>query len=164
MNEHTLQKGKDDSFSIVNHSGGGLYLLHRDYLYKIPTGEFVRKTEWDYGDSFSLGTSSDGYSIVRRASTQILIYDVVEDSIFAVINPPFWPLSSVQFAGALSEETGKRDSRTLLINGIFFRYQEEGTEIPDTLEEQIRLAGELLDGRTLTTEEREQYGLPAAPA
>ena len=159
-NEHTLREGKDDDFDIVNYADGELYLMHHnDYLYKIPTGELVRKKEWNYGDSFNASFSSDGYGIVWRASTQVLVYDIVKDSVFAVVSPPFWPLSSTQFAGERSEALRKRDSSKLLINGIFFHYQEGGTKVPETLPEQIALARKLLNGRTLTAEERDQYGL-----
>ena len=148
------------SFDIINDPSGEQYLFSEDYIYRIPDGEFVRKIGRQYGDALDNESSSEGYHLMRRAKAQVVMYDFIHDSLLATVDPPSFPVTSARFAGEIQAETGKRDSSALLIDGILFRYREEETAVPETLDEQISLAREMLAGRTLTPEERELYGLP----
>ena len=146
-------------FDILEDPAGDQYLHHLGYIYRIQPPGLYWTVEKEYGDRIFTECSSDGCVLVRRGNTQVRVVDVLRKELRAAVDPPFFPVSSVRFAGELSEN-GARDSGMLLIDGILFRYRESETEVPETVEEQVALARELLNGRTLTPEERELYGLP----
>ena len=87
------------------------------------------------------------------------VVDAVSGQFIASVDPPFYPVTEVDFAGKLSPDAGSRDASAILVNGILFRYREEAQEVPSGIDEQLVLAGELLNGRTLTEEERIYYSL-----
>ena len=163
-NDHT-RLVDDYTFGIVKTASGKNYLIHGDhshgeYVYDIETGKLENKMEFGYGEYLVGGvSSSEGYVIFKRGNSMLSVVDAVSGQFIASVDPPFYPVTEVAFAGKLSPDAGSRDASAILVNGILFRYREEAQEVPSGIDEQLVLAGELLNGRTLTEEERIYYSL-----
>ena len=158
-NDHTREV-QDYTFEILSLPSGKDYLIHGDYVYDIETGGFVKKMEFGYGSSvFRQSISSEGYILCRRGNSQLFVIDIINENMIASLYPPFYPITTAEFAGNETAENGRPDSSSILVNGILFTYRDEAQEVPEKLDGQISLARELLAERTLTEEEKAYYSI-----
>lgn len=159
QNPHT-QEVEDYSFDILTLDSGKAYLIHGNYVYDIGTGRLVTMMQPRSGVIRIRGAvSSEGYVVCRRGLSQLYVIDLLNGNVIADLNPPFYKELDVTFAGPASPVTGLCDSTAIQVEGLLYRYQDEAIGVPVSLEDQIALAEQLLDGRTLTEEERARYSL-----
>ena len=102
--------------------------------------------------------SSEGYYAVGNG-TSLEIYRIWDGTLYEKIEN-IGDNASAEMFGPYDPVTGCRSASAIWVgNGIVYEYHETARQVPETLEERLALATELLNGRTLTDEERKTYGL-----
>ena len=135
----------DDGRMIASLNVDGSLAYRRDGSY-----ESWEKPKWII--------SSEGYYAVAIGST-IELYRIWDGTLYDKIEN-IGDNASAEMFGAYDPVTGCRSASAVWVgNGIVYEYHETARQVPETLEERLVLATELLNGRTLTEEERKTYGL-----
>lgn len=151
--------------------GEFVVLKTNDYqaIYELPNGNRVlvlsTGTSNAYGRDSSLlwevwdkVYSSEGYYAVGIGNS-IEIYRIWDGTLYERIEN-IGDNASAEMFGPYDPVTGCRSASAIWVgNGIVYEYHETARQVPETLDERLALATELLNGRTLTDEERKTYGL-----
>ena len=127
----------------------------------IKTEEPAAALPSDYGLEWNSEYSSEGYLLCVSGESELRVYDPAEGRFIGSMSSYTYPLYArdTAFAGDPDPESGLCSADRIRCGNIVFEYREEQASVPESLEEQIALAEELLNGRTLTQEERDEYGL-----
>ncbi|MBP1584075.1 MAG: hypothetical protein ILP17_00065 [Lachnospiraceae bacterium] len=167
----------DDEFSshgpmisVFRHPEYGDYLIfqtNNNYaVYELKSGEryftLNRSDNLAHGRDGNLTyfpeVSSEGY-FVLGAGDSIEIYRIWDGTVYDRIEN-IGEYVTAEPLGEYDPVTGCRSASAIWAsNGIVYEYHENSISVPDGLEEKLRLASELMNGRMLTDDERNTYGL-----
>ena len=172
--EHTLKAGCapdgttywNSYFAAALPNGARRFLIGEKYVYDAENGEFLYEIK-DNGQSYGvdrgfLEVSKEGW-LPFRIGDSIHLIDLTDGHDIDIITDP--DRSVYQLNGDKDPETGRISAKLISISNAYnscpsmtWCYNDEEIPIPDSLEERIVLARELLDGRELTDKEkRENY-------
>ena len=135
-------------------------------FYELPEGKLLYSfKKYDFGRIINLedDISSEGWVPVQLLN-ETIFWDVRSGKEAGRIPVPYDPAiinrpSYGKFYGPYDEREHRRSASAFNRNGVVWEYRESAREVPEKLEDQIALAEELLQGRTLTKRERAQYHL-----
>ena len=115
----------------------------------------------DYGLEWNSEYSSEGYLLCVYGESELRVYDPEKGGFTGSMTSFTYPLyaADTAFAGDPDPQSGLRSADRIRCGNIIFEYREEQLSVPENLEEQIALAEEFLNGRTLSQDELDEYGI-----
>ena len=128
---------------------------------RMETEEPVPDLPSDYGLEWSSEYSSEGYLLCVYGESELRVYDPEKGRFTGSMTSFTYPLyaADTAFAGDPDPQSGLRSADRIRCGNIIFEDREEQLSVPESLEEQISLANEFLNGRTLSQDELDEYGI-----
>ena len=123
--------------------------------------KLISDLPYEYGTQWRAELSSEGYLLGVRGESEVFVYDPSSGQILSECETFSYPVETedVAFAGAEDRDTGRRSADLIRCGNILFEFRTQETTVPESLDEQINLAKELLGGRTLSEKERSDFGI-----
>ncbi len=107
------------------------------------------------GQTYNFEIAADG-TVLTSVNNMPVIWDPASDTVIREIEGEE---ESPELMGDIDAKAGRRSAGAVRVYDRVYVYRDAPAEVPDSLEERIALAKELLNGRVLTKMERKTYGL-----